>query len=238
MKISSSPDWEGSGPKRVLLRDEAYTAIKEYLFAEESEEALSERMLAARLNLGLGPVRSAVERLRAEGLLTAMMNSGLRLPDITAREILDFYEMRMVIETHVVASLTGKLSRDQFKQLDEILNEQDSCAQSRNTIRYHQLDLDFHTTLAELHGNSEMVRTLQQMRDKMHRLSRRLHRTHPERLSLNAQQHRAIVDAIREGEADKSRNRMQAHLAWGRAFTLDPDGRMGGDWQNLTVDAG
>ncbi|ANL51024.1 GntR family transcriptional regulator protein (plasmid) [Rhizobium phaseoli] len=235
MKLNAITDGDGSGQKRVLLRDEAYSTIKEFLLTEESEEFLSERTLASRLNLGLAPVRSAVERLRAEGLLTAMMNSGLRLPEITAREILDFYEMRIVIETHVVASLTGKLSPDQFEQLNEILNEQESCAETRNTIRYHQLDLDFHTTLAELHGNSEMVRTLQQMRDKMYRLSRRLHRLHPERLSLNAQQHRAIVDAIWEGEVEKSRNSMQAHLAWGRAFTLDPDGRMGEDWQQMTA---
>ncbi|MGR9438486.1 GntR family transcriptional regulator (plasmid) [Rhizobium leguminosarum] len=238
MKHNSSPGYEDGGPKRVLLRDEAYQTIKEFLLTEESEEVLSERTLASRFKLGLAPVRSAVERLRAEGLLTAMMNSGLRLPEITAREILDFYEMRMVIEVHVVASLTGKLSDDQLKQLYAILDEQDICAEIRNTNRYHQLDLDFHTTLAELHGNSEMVRTLQQMRDKMYRLSRRLHRIHPERLSLNAQQHRAIVDAIREGEIDKSRRSMQAHLAWGRAFTLDPNGRMGGDWQRLTVAAG
>jgi DNA-binding GntR family transcriptional regulator len=187
--------------------------------------------LASRLNLGLGPVRSAVERLRAEGLLTAVMNSGLRLPEITAREILDFYEMRMVVESHIVASLAGKISQSQSRQLEDILDEQDASAASGNTVRYHQLDLDFHTTLAEFHGNGEMFRALRQMRDKMHRLSLRLHRTHPERLSVNAGQHRAIVEAIRKGDADESRSQMQTHLVWGRAFTLDPDGRMGRDWQ-------
>ncbi|EJZ19892.1 GntR family transcriptional regulator, partial [Rhizobium sp. Pop5] len=89
MKHDSSPGQEYVGPKRVLLRDEAYQTIKEFLLTEESEEVLSERTLASRFKLGLAPVRSAVERLRAEGLLTAMMNSGLRLPEITAREILD-----------------------------------------------------------------------------------------------------------------------------------------------------
>jgi DNA-binding GntR family transcriptional regulator len=231
MKPGSDPNSENGGPKRVLLRDEAYSAIKEFLFAEDSEQVLSERTLASRLNLGLGPVRSAVERLRAEGLLTAVMNSGLRLPEITAREILDFYEMRMVVESHIAASLAGKISQSQSQQLEAILDEQEASAASGNTVRYHQLDLDFHTTLAEFHGNGEMIRALRQMRDKMHRLSLRLHRTHPERLSVNAGQHRAIVEAIREGDIDGSRSQMQTHLAWGRAFTLDPDGRIGRDWQ-------
>ena len=65
----------------------------------------------------------------------------------------------------------------------------------------------------------------------MYRLSRRLHRTHPERLAVNAAQHRGIVEAIREGDSHEARSRTDTHLTWGRRFTLDPDGRLDRDWQ-------
>lgn len=213
---------------RVLRKDEAYAMIRDYLLGDvDADQTLSERSLAAHLGLGLGPVRSALERLRAAGLITVSPNNGIRLPEITAREILDFYEMRMVMECHIVASVAGRLSAAQVNQLEDIIGEQEISAERRDTLRYHRLDLDFHAALADAHDNAEMIRALAQMRDKMYRLSRRLHNAHPERLAVNALQHRAIMQAVIDGNAKDARRHMQQHLTWGRAFTLDPDGRLG-----------
>ena len=221
---------------RLFLKDEAYSKIRKHLLGEGSEEACSERALAARLDLGLGPVRSALERLRAEGLIVVAANSGIRLLEITSREILDFYELRMVIECHVVASISGCLSADQARAIDDILLEQETTAASGNTFRYHELDLDFHAALAECHANAEMQHTLRGLRDKMYRLARRMHGAHPERLAVNAAQHRGIFDAVRAGNAEKAHARMKTHLDWGRRFTLDPDRRLGLDWQQSGSD--
>ena len=221
-------DMDLRGGGRMLRKDEAYIIIRDHLFsADATASALSERSLATQLGLGLGAVRSALERLRAEGLIIVSPNNGIRLPDITAREVLDFYEMRMVMECHIVASLAGRLSAEQRVVLETIITDQEAAAVRRDTIRYHQLDLDFHAAFADFHGNAEMVRALRQLRDKMYRLSRRLHNTHPERLSVNAGQHRAIMEAVRDGNARDARRHMQTHLTWGRAFTLDPDKRLG-----------
>ena len=226
-KLPGRRDALGPGRSRRLLKDDAYSNIRQYLLDAGSEEACSERALAARLDIGLGPVRSALERLRAEGLIVVAANSGIRLPEITSREILDFYELRMVIECHVVASISGCLSADQARMIDEILLEQESTAASGDTVRYHQLDLAFHTALAACHANLEMEHALRRLRDKMYRLARRMHGAHPERLKVNAAQHRGIFDAVRAGNAEKAHARMKTHLDWGRRFTLDPDGRLG-----------
>ena len=221
------PHAPGPGQSRRLLKDDAYSNIRQYLLDAGPEEACSERALAARLDFGLGPVRSALERLRAEGLIVVAANSGIRLPEITSREILDFYELRMVIECHIVASISGCLSAGQARMIDEILLEQESTAASGDTVRYHQLDLAFHAALAECHANLEMEHALRRLRDKMYRLARRMHGAHPERLAVNAAQHRGIFDAVRAGNAEKAHARMKTHLDWGRRFTLDPDGRLG-----------
>ena len=225
-----------SGQPRLLLKDEAYSKIRKNLLEEGSEVTCSERALAARLDLGLGPVRSALERLRAEGLIVVTANSGIRMPEISSREILDFYELRMVIECHVVASISGCLSADQALAIDEILLEQETTSASGNTLRYHQLDLDFHTALAECHANVEMQLALRRLRDKMYRLARRMHGAHPERLAVNAAQHRGIFDAVCAGNAEKAHARMKTHLDWGRRFTLDPDRRLGSNWQRSVDD--
>lgn len=224
------------GEARLLLKDEATAKIRAHLLQSDSDQTHSERALAAALNLGLGPVRSALERLRAEGLIVVAANSGIRLPEITSREILDFYELRMVIECHVVAALAGCLTVEQERLIEAILDEQQAMAASGDTKRYHQLDLDFHTALAEFHGNSEMEHALRRLRDKMYRLARRMHGAHPERLAVNAGQHRSIFEAVRAGDAAKAHSSMKTHLDWGRRFTLDPDRRLGAGWQSAEHD--
>src|ERR1700677_316333 len=82
LKTETISDIGSPNGDRVLLKDEAYATIRDFLVRTEgSDHMLSERALAARLGLGLGSVRSALERLRVEGLISVAPNSGLRLPD-------------------------------------------------------------------------------------------------------------------------------------------------------------
>ena len=145
------------GSPRMLLKDAAYSKIREVLLCGESEQAYSERAPAASPGLKLSSVPASLERLRAEGSIVIAPNSDIRLPEITSREILDFYGLRMVIECHVVASLTASLTADQTGKIDAIPAEQEATAANGETLRYHQLDLDFHATLAESHGNAEQA---------------------------------------------------------------------------------
>jgi DNA-binding GntR family transcriptional regulator len=212
-----------AGQERRSLKVEAYTKIKSFLFDDDVHERVySERQLATWLDIGLGSVRAAVERLRAEGLIAVLPNSGIRVPELTAHMVIDFYELRSVIESHVVASLAGQLSRSQIGQVESILLKQQQYVEEIRTEDYYDIDMAFHITLAEFHGNREIARTLGQMRDKCYRLQRRLHKTRPEWLAGNVEQHRAIWHAIRDGDSAGAMGALQGHLRWGRMCALDP----------------
>jgi DNA-binding GntR family transcriptional regulator len=211
---------------KPTLKVKAYEEIKTFLFCTEvSGQIYSERQLAAHLKLSLGPVRSAVERLRAEGMIQVIPNSGIILPELTADLILDFYEVRSVLEAHIVESLASREVGGRLSEVDDLLARQEACVQRQDATSYHQLDMALHLALAELHGNAEIVRVLVGLRDRMHRLSSRLHAGHPERLSENFLQHRAIVDAIRHGDVQAARERLSSHLSVARNFILDPEAR-------------
>jgi DNA-binding GntR family transcriptional regulator len=209
-------------PQR-FLRDIAYEKIKAMLFLnEEAAKAYSERQIAAQLDLGLNPVRSAVERLKLEGLILVVPNTGIILPELSAKAIIDFYEVRDVVESHIVTALTGNLSPSDAARVDQILDEQDVCVQKGNFIDYHSLDMKFHLCLAQIFGNEEMTNMIERLRDRMHRLSTRLHRKYPGRLAANVQQHRDIFEAIKSGDPQRARASIHDHLSWGRSFVLDP----------------
>jgi DNA-binding GntR family transcriptional regulator len=209
-----------------LHRDKAYIKIKTLLFDETADRVYSERQLATSLRLGLSSVRSALERLRAENLISVVPNSGIRVPELTPHAIIDFYEFRAIVESHVVASVAGRLKDTQISRVDSILSQQAECVENARSEDYHDLDMQFHIALAEFHGNQEIVRNLWQLRDKMYRLSKRLHQSHPERLGINAEQHREIWREICLGDGVKAVELLQAHLRWGRNCTLDPRMRL------------
>jgi DNA-binding GntR family transcriptional regulator len=119
---------DGHSPR--LQRDEAYIKIKNLIFDDTIERVYSERQLATWLNLGLGSVRSALQRLRAETLISVVPNSGIRVPELTSHAIIDFYEFRSIVEAHVVASVAGRLTEAQISRVEKILSQQDECVEN------------------------------------------------------------------------------------------------------------
>lgn len=212
---------------KMLQKDQAYSAIKTFLFQEEGARAyFSERFLASELEMGLASVRSAVERLRSEGIVESIPKAGIRLPQITHEEIMDFYEVRLVIEPYIVQQVAQRVTPAQRRELAALIEDQKQAAREKDTLAYHKLDLAFHDGIARMHGNQEMVRTLQQLGDKMYRLSRHIHQRQAEHLSVNAEQHERVALAICAGRADDAGEAMRMHLIWGRNHTLDPEGRL------------
>lgn len=216
------PDRVRFGP-RASLTQTAYDGIKALLLdSQGSGAAFSERQLSAQLGLGLAPIRAALSRLRAEELIVVVPNAGIRLPDLPPRAILDFYELRTALETHVVSALAARGVAARLGPIRELLDEQEACVRAGDAKAYHHKDMAFHRALAELHGNAEIVRVLSGLRDRMQRLSSVLHAGHPDRLSANFGQHVAILDAIAAGDAAAAVGRLRDHLSHARDLVMDP----------------
>lgn len=212
-----------------ILKEQAYERIKSVLLAPGySPGLLSERQLSATLGISLGPVRAALERLRAERLIVVSRNTGIQVPDLTPDAILDFYEVRAVLEARVVERLATRDISARCSTIESILSEQEMCVARNEAGLYHELDMQFHLELASLYGNAEIVRVLGGLRDRMQRLSLKLHAGHPERLAQNFLQHQGILEAIRAGDPQLSQERLISHLTGGRSFILDPDQRLAG----------
>ncbi len=208
----------------VSLKEAAYEKIKAYLLTSDSQERVySERQLSALLDLGLGPVRSAVERLRAEGIVIVSPNHGIQVPDLTPRAIVNFYQLRMAIEPYVIGDLAGRVAGQTLASVERILEEQEECCRRRDVAGYHALDAGFHMELARIHGNEEMVRILAGLRDRQYRLCTKMHLGHPDRLAVTTTQHRGIYDALREGNTEAAETAIREHLKGAMKFFLDPD---------------
>ncbi|HMO83767.1 MAG TPA: GntR family transcriptional regulator, partial [Lacipirellulaceae bacterium] len=93
------------------MRNEAYLKIKHMILSGESApgSSLSERQLADRLEMSKTPIRMALERLDSEGLVAISPQQGVFVRELSIHEILDLFEIRLVLETYTVRALTGRV---------------------------------------------------------------------------------------------------------------------------------
>src|SRR5262245_30816027 len=113
-------------PGRSLLKARAYSEIKQRIvdgvFAPGT--FLSERQLAAQLDMSKTPVRAALERREQDGLVTVSPQQGIIVRDLSVHEIADLYELRAALETYTARALAGRLTPEQTRQVRANLREQ------------------------------------------------------------------------------------------------------------------
>ena len=97
---------------RVFLKDQAYDAVKRSIVEGElaPELLLSERSLAERSVMGKAPVRDAIRRLSQEDYLVVTAQQGIVVQALSATDIADTFEARLMIEPQIVAQLAGRLT--------------------------------------------------------------------------------------------------------------------------------
>lgn len=214
----------GDIEKRSLMKDRAYADIKRLILDETvgPGEFLSERQLAARLQMSKTPIKSALERLEAEGFIGVSPQQGIVVHDLSLEEIADQFEIREVLEPYVVRRLAGRLTPPQAERMSANLLQQEESIRGRDVQTNVRLDADFHLLWCEFLGNTEILATMQRLRDRIHRVVSRVSTRNPVRMSEGSDEHRRIAEAVLAGDGDLAAERMRHHLSYGKQFLLAP----------------
>jgi len=207
-----------------LMKSRAYADIKRLILDETigPGEFLSERQLAARLQMSKTPIKSALERLEAEGFIGVSPQQGIVVHDLSLEEIADQFEIREVLEPYVVRQLAGRLTAPQAERLRENLRQQDAAITAGDVQTNVWLDAEFHLLWCEFLGNTEILTTMQRLRDRIHRVVSRVSTRNPARMRDGYEEHRQIVEAVLTGSGDLAADRMRHHLNYGKQFLLAP----------------
>jgi DNA-binding GntR family transcriptional regulator len=178
-------------------------------------EPLSERQLAARLNVSRMPVREALRKLESDGLLEIVPFRGAFVRQLSLAEVRDVYEARQAVEGMAAflaakRGVTAKL-RDFRVRLEAGLKHSKSA-----DLRKVQRDgAAFHTAIVEASANARLLIIVTSLRSEIALTLRMALEHEPKRISDTVAEHLLILDAIESGDAAESRDRMVAHLAAG-----------------------
>lgn len=156
------------------LQEKAYVYLRGKILSGELAPgaALSEVSIARELGNSRGPLREAIRRLTAEGMLRQSPTGGSVVVEFSRRDIAEMYELREALELYAAGKAAehglqpAELETIQ-RLVDEILLLRDEAAAAgrdhlsvEGMKRFIRVDFQFHSTLVRAAANSRILKAV------------------------------------------------------------------------------
>jgi DNA-binding GntR family transcriptional regulator len=199
-------------PDEQSLADQAYYAIREWIVTLDLApgSVVNERELMGRLGLGRTPVREALRDLAREQLVEVFPRRGMFVSGVDVGDIAGLSEVRLVLETEAARLGAERRNEADLEETAVLLEELARASVEHGERRLIDLDERTHRHVARCAHNPFLEATLEQY----YVLALRIWFLALERVALDEAiaEHHAILEAIRDGDADRAAEVMRAHV--------------------------
>jgi len=199
----------------LSMREQLYSALREQILKNNyaPNAVLQIDRLAEDFGVSATPVREALVRLEAEGLVNLIPNKGALVTDIKAEDIRNTWEMRKLLEPYAAERSAARIPESELVELEErirLLKDEPF-----DNERYVECDTRLHEILYTHLDNSFLVETIR----RVHQMSIRI-RYFPEGMGALHErtvhevllEHTAILEAIRSRSPEKVASFVSIHL--------------------------
>lgn len=201
----------------VPLSDQAYTVIRDAIAVGDIKpgERLTERDLAAQLNVSPTPVREALRRLEQEGLVERSSVRKLYVSEMSAQAVSELLMMQAALRGVAARLATEKITDAELDEIDDILQQSIDQLDYAPAETLIALSARFHAIINQASRNPVLISFLdttqvfsrsQRMRvlDEKRVFDREL-------LAEHYAEHRMIAEALRARDADRAEALMRQH---------------------------
>ncbi|MGH9449811.1 MAG: GntR family transcriptional regulator [Terriglobia bacterium] len=191
------------------ITQRTYEIIRAQILRGElnASRRLTEAYFAKLFGISKSPVREALNRLEAEGLITIRPRRGAFVRDFSTRDTEEIYELREILETSAVRNV--ELDSKVVAELHAAVDEAEAYLRQNNREKYVCADAHFHRILAQANPNSRLRKALESMHDQMLILR---HKTFALSGRNSVKQHRQIVQALEQGHREAAAQLMGEHI--------------------------
>ena len=193
--------------------DRAYetlrTEILEWTLAPGT--VLGEVEQATRLNVSRTPLREALARLSADGLVESQAGRGLIVTAASADSVEQLFEVRVALESQAAALAAGRRDILVFENLRTEFAGAAGMLDDPSRRAYYDLVRRFDAAMDDAVDNAYLVAALRSLRTHLTRL-RRVSHDNPARLVTAAAEHALIIDAIIAGDVELAKSATAVHL--------------------------
>ena len=174
-------------------------------------ERLVEARLARELGTSRAPIREAARLLESEGMLCFDPNRGFSARQVTLRELIEVYDVRVAVERHAAAKAAERRNPSLIETLNARLEDIRRSIESGDQGLQVDADLAFHQAIVAATNNRRLIRIYSDIETEL-RLILRLVGGAERDWPQIADSHLPVIDTIQNGTPLAAANQIEAHI--------------------------
>lgn len=215
----------GVGPLQIeSVVDRVYDSIRQRIVAGELPRGTRLRQEALALELGVSrtPLREALRRLAAEGLVELHPNRGAQVAEASPADVRASYEARLVLEPGAARLAAARRPEAELTRMWIAVGDE---RESETDAEAFAASREFHLALVRASGNEHLMRLADALWVSAigRPIFERQTSLDPERVTADVVEHERIARAVATGDQDLAELLTRHHIAAALARLLDAE---------------
>lgn len=208
--------------KRENLGNQVFEQVKEIIVRGEipAGKRMIESEIAASMGISRTPVREAVHKLEAEGLLQPLPRGGYVVRGLALPDIEETFEIRSILESFAAYLAANRHSGKEILPLEKKMEEFQRYLDRDNLKELTRINTEFHELLYALSRSQRLIKMINDLRDEIYFLRKIILRS-VDMARLSNKDHREIIKAIKKREAKRVERLVRDHILRGKKFVIN-----------------
>lgn len=201
------------------LKEVAKQVLKRAILFKELQAGKYYRIedICRQLNVSKTPVREALQDLEARGFVTLSPRKGVLINKMTQKDIIDFYQFRLVMESAVIELVEKWITAEDIDLLTQYTDQSKECIKNNDRMGLLEYDRKLHLYLARMTKNSFIIPQLERIRDFIDWISL----LRPERMAESSSEHNRLIRCLSVHDLDAAKEVMKEHIEKSLQHALD-----------------
>lgn len=193
------------------LVQQIYQIIKHKILDLElsSDQRIDTQQLAEEFGVSQTPIRDALNRLAADGLVKVQPRVGYYVIQAGHRDVIEIYDLRIIFESYALPAVIQNLPRAKVEKLKEKMErlQREGMNEDKKRKEFQKLDEQLHRSIIESSNNERLKNFFSQIYDFV------IIFQHMD-TAINAplEEHIAFLDALLRQDLDGARSILCAHI--------------------------
>jgi DNA-binding GntR family transcriptional regulator len=211
----------GAMPDRKSLGEHVFENLRQAIIRGDVApgDRLVESRIAEVLDISRTPVREAIHKLEREGLLRKLPHGGFTVVHLSREDIEETFGIRCVLESYAARLVALNHTEEDLIPLEKKIREFQVCLAKGRFEELPKINTEFHNLFYALSRSPKLIKLINDLRDQIFRFRRILLKMDDMAKTSN-EDHRNMLEAIRQRDVDRVEKLVKEHIARGKRIVL------------------